>query len=71
MPPWQTWALSAALSVIAALVAALAVDGPVSRSRVQRFVDRHNLGLSVDNGALIVAYLATTRRWRAAGLAGD
>jgi hypothetical protein len=70
MPPLQTLALAGALSVIAALFAVLAVDGPVSRVRVQQFVDRHDLRLTADNSPLIVAYLATTRRWRAAGLVG-
>lgn len=62
--------LTAGFAVLAALIAALAVDGPVSRHRVQQFADRHRIAVTPDNGALIVAYLATTRRWRAGGLAG-
>jgi hypothetical protein len=54
---------------VAALTAALA-DWPVSRKRVERFACRHDLEITPDNGRQIIAYLATTRRWRAAGAAG-
>jgi hypothetical protein len=69
MPSWQTLTLAAALAVIAALFTVLVVDRPVSRERVRRFVNRHDLRLTPDNSTTIIAYLATTQRWRAAGLA--
>ena len=69
MLSWQTPALAAALAVIAALFTGLVADWPVSRERLQQFVDRHDIRLTADNNALIIGYLATTRRWRAAGLA--
>ncbi|MBV1854640.1 hypothetical protein [Catellatospora tritici] len=59
--------------VVAALAVALlvyaATDGPVSRARLRRFADRHALPMTVDNGPRVIAYLAVTRRWRAAGVA--
>lgn len=41
---------------------------PVTRQRVERFADRQRLPITSDNGSLVIAYLATTRRWRVAGL---
>ena len=43
--------------------------GAVSRQRVAKFARRQALIITPDNGNLVIAYLATTRRWRAAGLA--
>ncbi|MDQ1715309.1 MAG: hypothetical protein QOC60_1254, partial [Frankiaceae bacterium] len=43
--------------------------GPVSRERVAKFARRQTLFITPDNGNMVIAYLATTRRWRAAGLA--
>lgn len=63
-------ALLAALSVIAALVAFMVADQPVSRRRVERFARLHSLDITADNGAPVIGYLATIRRWRAAGLIG-
>ncbi len=65
-----TMALWVALSAIAALFTFRAADRPVSRHRVQRFASRHDIEVTADNGRQIIAYLATTRRWRAAGLVG-
>jgi hypothetical protein len=65
-------AISTGIAGVSAIVAALvflAVDGPVDRTRVQRFADRQGLTVTADNGGQIIAYLAITRRWRAAGLA--
>jgi hypothetical protein len=43
--------------------------GPVSRRRVERFASRQQLEITSGNGDLVIRYLATTRRWRSAGLA--
>ncbi|MFC7484873.1 hypothetical protein ACFQX7_39285 [Luedemannella flava] len=42
--------------------------GPVTRFRVARFARRQNLTITPDNGGTVIRYLATTRRWRAAGI---
>jgi hypothetical protein len=44
--------------------------GPVSRKRLDRFARRQQLTVTVDNGNQVIRYLATTRRWRVAGLVG-
>jgi hypothetical protein len=44
------------------------IGGRVSRSRVERFASRQALPITIDNGNLVIRYLATTRRWRAGGL---
>ena len=41
----------------------------VSRDRVDRFARRHALEVTTTNGGQVIRYLATTRRWRSAGLA--
>ena len=56
-----------ALLVVAGILSN--IHGPVSRSRLERFARRQRLDITVDNGAQVIGYLATTRRWRAAGLA--
>jgi hypothetical protein len=58
----------AGVSAVAAALTFVAVDGPVSRPRLERFADRHGLTVTAGNGGQIIAYLAITRRWRAAGL---
>jgi hypothetical protein len=68
MPNVHAMALVSALSVTAALIAFVVADMPVSRKRVQRFVHLHDIHVTTANGAQIIAYLARTRRWRAAGL---
>ncbi len=40
----------------------------VTRSRVERFARRQQLPITVDNGQVVIAYLATTRRWRGCGI---
>lgn len=40
----------------------------VTRSRVERLALRESLPITVDNGPLVIDYLATTRRWRGCGL---
>ena len=52
------------------LLAVNAAWGPVSRARVNRFAQRQLLPITVENGPAVIGYLATTRRWRAGGLAG-
>lgn len=41
----------------------------VDRARVARFAQRQELPITVHNGQQVLGYLATTRRWRAFGLA--
>lgn len=49
-------------------LAYLMAAGPVPRHRVFLFAQRQDLVITPDNGALVIRYLATTRRWRTAGL---
>jgi len=59
-------------AIIAILVIGFAVSsvrGPVPRARVERFARRQRLTINVGNGEQVIRYLATIRRWRAAGLA--
>lgn len=50
-------------------VAAGVASGPVSRRAVERFARRQRLHITAGNGEQIIRYLATTRRWRSAGVA--
>src|SRR5688572_10623695 len=43
--------------------------GRVDRARVAKFASRQELPITVHNGQQVIGYLATTRRWRAFGLA--
>lgn len=54
----------------AAVVARIAMIpfAAVSRARVERFARRQSLPITVDNGPVVIDYLATTRRWRGTGL---
>jgi hypothetical protein len=55
---------------IAFLLVAAALR-PVSRARLERFARRQELEITVANGAVVIDYLATIRRWRVGGfLAG-
>jgi hypothetical protein len=54
--------------LIAVGFAASVASGPVSRQRVERFARRQRLTVTAANGDQIIRYLATTRRWRAAGI---
>lgn len=58
------------VAVLTLAVAISSARGPVSRARVAGFAARHQLVITPDNGGAVIGYLATTRRWRAAGLAG-
>jgi hypothetical protein len=40
----------------------------VSRARLEKFARRQCLQVSIDNGPVVIRYLATTRRWRGSGL---
>jgi hypothetical protein len=53
-----------------ALVLSLATTpfAPVTRARLHRFALRQSLPITVENGAIVLRYLATTRRWRGGGL---
>jgi hypothetical protein len=57
-----------AMCVTVGMVASWA-SGPVSRKRVERFARRQRLDVTATNGDQIIRYLATTRRWRVAGVA--
>jgi hypothetical protein len=50
------------------LFVASVLTGSVSRGRLERFASRQALPITADNGNLVIRYLATTRRWRSAGL---
>ena len=58
------------LFVLAGLLAAgaAALQGEVSRARLERFARRQRLVITTGNGAAVLSYLGTTRRWRALGL---
>jgi hypothetical protein len=58
----------ALIALAAAIAIAETVSGPVHRLRVERFARRQRLTVTPENGDQIIRYLATTRRWRAAGL---
>lgn len=51
------------------LMTANAAVGAVPRRRVEEFARLHSLRVTAGNGNQIIAYRATTRRWRAAGFA--
>jgi hypothetical protein len=57
-------------TLLAVTLAVAAGSGPVDRSRVERFTERQRLTITPSNGTAVIRYLATTRRWRAAGMAG-
>ncbi|MEY9931122.1 hypothetical protein ABH926_005769 [Catenulispora sp. GP43] len=68
--------MSVSLIAIVGLCAALlllmtanAVVGAVPRRRVEEFARLHSLRVTPGNGNQIIAYRATTRRWRAIGFA--
>jgi hypothetical protein len=56
------------VTLLAIAIAYDAASGPVSRVRLERFARRQKLTVTATNGNQVLAYLATTRRWRAAGL---
>jgi hypothetical protein len=64
--PQLTFEVSQPLLVL--VVAALLVAQPVSVDRLARFARRHAVTLTDENRHLAVRYLATTRRWRTAGV---
>jgi hypothetical protein len=55
------------LLVVGGVLVAVAGE-PVSRTRVDRFARRERLVITPGNGNHVIRYLATTRRWRIAGL---
>lgn len=56
------------LTVVWLAVTASVAGGPVARVRLATFARRHDLVITPANGEQVIHYLATTRRWRAAGL---
>lgn len=60
--------------VLAVVVLALVLEATgtpwrrVGRVRLDRFARRQSLPITVENGPLVIRYLATTRRWRGGGL---
>lgn len=59
-----------AMALIPVAVAWRFSIAPVPRERVARFARRQGLAITPDNGAAVIRYLATTRRWRAGCLVG-
>lgn len=57
-----------ALPVSLLVLAVRALRGSVSRRRVEEFAKLHSLEVTAANGNQVIAYRATTRRWRTAGL---
>jgi hypothetical protein len=58
------------LTVLAVVVTFVLADVPVARQRVEAFAARQGLTVTGDNCRQVIAYLAVTRRWRSAGVAG-
>src|SRR5262245_37142806 len=56
------------VSFFALSFASTFASGPVTRVRLERFAGRQRLEITPTNGDQVIAYLATTRRWRVAGL---
>jgi uncharacterized membrane protein len=57
------------LLALPVLYAVHVLGGPVDRARFERFVTRTGMPVTATNGEQVIRYLATTRRWRTAGLA--
>lgn len=64
----EWWVATAA--AVAGLVAFVFSDVPVTRARLGKFALRYALTVTPVNAPHLVAYLALTRRWRAAGAVG-
>ena len=64
--PQLTFIVAQPLLVL--VVAAILIAQPVSVERLARFARRHAVTLTDENRHLAVRYLATTRRWRTAGV---
>ena len=60
--------LAGLAALLVVLCAGSLVHEPVSRTRLELFARRQRLHITATNGNQVIAYLATTRRWRAAGL---
>src|SRR5688500_8851547 len=60
-------AILAVLIFLLGSIAIGAAGGPVSRTRVEPFARRQRLTITAANGDHVIRYLATARRWRAAG----
>jgi len=58
----------AVFCLVLVAIAGVSAAGPVSRARVERFARRQGLLVTAANGDQIIRYLATTRRWRVAGI---
>lgn len=59
----------ALLALVALVVASIrALRGRVPRRRVEEFAKLHDLMVTANNGNQVIAYRATTRRWRWFGL---
>ncbi len=60
--------LAGLAALLVVLCAGSLVREPVSRTRLELFARRQRLHITATNGNQVITYLATTRRWRAAGL---
>lgn len=56
------------IGVLLVWLVQVSATGPVPRHRLLAFAVRQELTITPDNGDLVIRYLATTRRWRTAGL---
>ena len=56
------------VAVIAVGIGVGLIYGEVPRGRLERFASRQHLPVTATNGNQVIAYLATTRRWRATGV---
>jgi hypothetical protein len=54
--------------LLAVVLLVRAAVAPVSRTRLERFARRQQLVITPANGNRVITYLATTRRWRSAGV---
>lgn len=55
-------------AIVVVVLLLRAAVAPVSRARLERFARRQQLVITPTNGNRVIAYLATTRRWRSAGV---
>jgi hypothetical protein len=56
------------LAAFVAIVVTLSRSMSGGRAALERFAERQSLAITAGNGNLVLRYLATTRRWRTAGL---
>ena len=60
--------LMVVIGVLLVWLVRVSATGPVPRHRLHAFAVRQELVITPSDGALVIRYLATTRRWRTVGL---